>query len=144
MLYKDSHPKLNRAGVYTMTVLKVKLSNGVIVANFSSPHPFLFEDDTTLPGHSPEDARKLALRAEDIFTPRPGGPLVDVDKKFAMSPDLQDELDRLEADPAIDIIIVPFPVLSSIKESGRAIGKARTIFTTDRITKKCSISKFCR
>jgi len=120
----------------------VILSNGLCVANHSSPHAFLFEDDSILQACSDERAQALKLSNEDVEVPNQGG-WIDVQKKFILNDTVRESLDVLQRDETVQIILVALPVLLALKEAGLPIGKARAIFVVDRVSKKVSISKFC-
>lgn len=121
----------------------VQLSNGLRVANFSSPHPFTFVTGETLGPCAPERAKALMLEAVEVETPgiKPG--IVDIALTFRLTPEVETALDALESDESVDIIIVPLPVMTALKAVGRDLGKARCIRSADRITKAIYADKFC-
>ncbi len=43
----------------------------------------------------------------------------------------------------IDVVLVPFPVMTALKDAGISIGKARVIRVADRVTKMIHIDRFC-
>ncbi len=122
---------------------RLRLENGIRVANFSSPHPFRFDTGEELEGCSPERCRILSLRREETEFPGPGGRWTDVVIGYSMTPEVLSELRDLEADPEVDIILVPLPVMVSLRglpDSG--VTKARTCILTDRVEKKVSSTRF--
>jgi len=120
----------------------VILSNGLCVANHSSPHAFMFEDNSILRACSDERAQALKLNDQDVESPNGGG-WTDVQKKFILNEAVRESIEVLEADKTIQIILVALPVLIALKDAGLPIGKARSIYIVDRVSKKVSISKFC-
>lgn len=118
------------------------LSNGLRVANFSSPHAFAFEDGTVLEAVAPERSRALSLDAKEVEQVGVKG-TTDIVLSFKMNAETQDHIDQLNGMSDVDIVLVPFPVMTALKEGGQAIGKCRCIRTADRITKKICIGKFC-
>lgn len=125
------------------------LTNGVRVANFSSPHSFVFVDGKVLEACSKERSEKLALEAEEVSTMNPtcwdqkGIPVKDISLTWKMTEAVARELDNLYASGGFDILIVPLPVMTAIKAAKRHIGKARCIRTFDRNSKTVCIDKFC-
>lgn len=117
------------------------LTSGLVVANFSSPHPFTFTDGRVLGGCFPDRANALSLEQKEIEIPRGGW--TDVELTFEMSPAVSDELARLNSDPSIDIVLVPFPVMGALKAAGLPIGKCRVCRTADRVAKTVFADKFC-
>jgi len=120
----------------------VILSNGLCVANHSSPHAFMFEDNSILRACSDERAQALKLSDEDVEVPNKGG-WIDVQKKFILNDTIRQSIDELQRDETIQIILVALPVLLALKDAGVPIGKARALYMVDRVSKKVSISKFC-
>lgn len=121
------------------------LTNGLRVANFSSPHPFTFEDQTVLEACDIERSRALSLISEEILTPNPANDRVyDVNLSFKVDPVSMRQLGWLEEQDDIDVVIVPLPVISALKAAGIPLGKARTIRSVDRVKKICSCNKFCK
>lgn len=134
----------------------IKLSNGLKVANFSSPHPFTFVDGTILPAVPAEQAEKFKVTFKEISV------LCDDDHtytlKFELSDVLIQEINRVfkEWDKGlVDVVLCPLPMLQAMKEhltheelTHDLIVKElvdspfRCIRMEDRIEKKCSINKF--
>lgn len=119
----------------------VTLKNGLRVANFSSPHPFTFDDGTVLPACSTERARSLMLEADELSTSQEKW--TDIELSFVMSTTVGLAIDELQDDPDIDIILVPLPVMEALKNDGGGIGKCRVCRMADRITKVVCSDKFC-
>ena len=125
-----------------MTITKAVLNNGLKVANFSSPHPFVFEDGTSLGACSPERAKDLMLQAVETEVPNEGG-WTDIGLEFRMTEAVASALDEVETDTDVQVLLVPLPVMTAIRSAGRPIGKARVIRVVDRVSKAISCNKFC-
>jgi len=123
----------------------VRLSNGLLIGNFSSPHPFEFVDGSVLPACDPDRSKFAQLDAvEYITTEEIRGVGVDIiSLKFLMTEPLRAELEAAKASEA-DVVLIPFPVMNAAKEAGMEIGKLATIRNADRITKKIYCDRFCR
>jgi hypothetical protein len=126
-----------------MTIPTVKLSNGLVVGNFSSPHAFVFEDGSNLSPCPPERARACMLHAVEVESPGIKG-TVDIELSFKLTSSVRDELALAQALPGIDIILVPLPVMKAMADAGMPIGKCRTIRVADRVTKAIHINRFCK
>jgi hypothetical protein len=125
----------------------VVLSNGLRVANFSSPHPFNFTDGTICPSCEGDRVKAGSLDREDVESPFPGLPgITAVIPKFKLNVQLREELRALQIDPGVDVVLVPFPVLEAIREDGLygELTKSATICVADRLTKAIFIDRFCR
>jgi len=133
----------------------VTLSNGLRVANFSSPHPFNFEDGSVLEACQPDRVAAGALEREEET--RPWGmwdrdDIVAVVPKFSLSEQVWNLLMDLENDDRVDIVLIPFPVLEALRNAKRETGKSLleealkvgTICVKDRQTKEIYINRFCR
>jgi len=128
----------------------VTLTNGVRVANFSSPHLFTFTDGVKLPACSKERALHLMLESHERESPGIKG-TIDLELTFEMSLAVEEALVALNAREDVDIIIVPFPVMTALKEKPlkgvplrQTIGKCRVCRTADRVTKTIHHDRFCR
>ena len=119
----------------------ITLSNGLKVGNFSSPHSFNFEDDSVLPACSPKRSQAGSLNVSEITLPGIKG-TVDIKITFILSKDVVKMLDEAEEED-VDIVLVPFPVLTAIRKARRDLGKARVIRVKDRQTKEIRIDRFC-
>lgn len=119
----------------------VTLKNGLRVANFSSPHPFVFDDGTVLPACSPERARSLKLEAVETSMQRDGW--TDIELSFELTPSVCEAIAELQDDADITIILVPLPAMQAIKDDGGPIGKCRVCRVADRINKVVCSDKFC-
>lgn len=123
----------------------IMLSNGLRVANFSSPHPFTFVDGCILPACDAQRCGRLSLRAientkstminEISFT--------DIKLSFELDFNCLHELDRLESNEDVDIVLVPLPVLTALANVPESFSKVRCIRVHDRFTKEIEIDRFC-
>lgn len=124
----------------------VLLSNGLRVANFSSPHPFTFSDGSKLEACSAERAKHFVLEQIETEHPRCGG-YTDISLEFKMTAKVLNEINLLETDSEIDIILVPFPVMEAFKKNFggelRYGDKIRVCRVADRVTKTICHDKFC-
>ena len=125
----------------------VVLSNGVVVANFSSPHKFNFEDGSILEACDSSLSQDLSLETvEEVTENFYGQGAHRVELSFKMTECVAQRIDRMEREPGIDVILVPFPVLECLRSAGMLdrYKKVGTIRCVDRQTKAVSIDKFCR
>lgn len=133
----------------------VELKSGLRVANFSSAHPFKFDTGEVLPACSEEVCRYLSLEAVEIELPNPKG-FTDIRLSFAMSVPVYDALQDLAEDEGVDIILVPLPVMTALKEEQsiwidegvpesleRILKKARVQRAADRVAKTIRSDRFC-
>lgn len=122
--------------------------SGLVVVNFSSPHPFNFEGGVNLDACSPERAKALSLGSKDLVTDEtlPSGKVYSkVTKVFDLTEAILSECRAFQDDPEVDIVLIPFPMLQCLQQQGDArFTKFCTIFVQDRVTKAISQSKFCR
>jgi len=131
----------------------VTLTNGVVVANFSSPHEFKFVDGSVLPACDPEVSRRLMLEAKEVESPGVKG-TVDITLKWVMTSEVYQALKRI-CEEEVDVVIVPLPVMTAFKELFescdshdeeilRVYSKARVIRVADRVEKTIHIDRFCK
>ena len=69
--------------------------------------------------------------------------VVDIYLSWKMTDYIIVELQKLQDDPEVDVVLVPFPVMTAIKKGGYVVGKARVIRVEDRVLKTIFIDKFC-
>ena len=141
----------------------ITLTTGLRVANFSSPHSFRFTDGSELPACSPERANGCMLNSREVVLERGGWN--DIDLEFTLSQEAANMLiDALETwslfhtgrEGEVDLIIVPFPVLTCLKrlppseqtrlgfDMSSPLGHPfRTIRSADRVTKVVHHDRFC-
>ena len=134
----------------------IKLSNGKTVANFSSPHEFMFTDGSVLPAVSEKDADDL--KVDFIEDCDEDGDLV---LSFKLSEDIYEKMIEymmLYRTGFLDIVYCPLPMILRLKEEGvpyRHPGKEivswsdlkhspfRSVRIEDRFKKLVSIDKQC-
>jgi len=134
----------------------VTLSNGLVVANFSSPHEFRFTDGSVLEACSADAANKLLLELKEEetvsalqFYERQNckvnfDEVKDTYLKYYMSDIVSEELIDL-GKIAIDCILVPLPVataIASINSNERGYKIARVCRVADRVKKTVYHNKF--
>lgn len=123
----------------------ITLSNGKRVANFSSPHPFTFEDGIVLPAVSPEEAERLQV----TFTETAFGTNGDVRLTFELSPAILLEINIWLKEhflKRVDIVFCPLPMITVLQGYGSVWllnSPFRAIRIEDRIKKLVSIHKQC-
>jgi hypothetical protein len=137
----------------------INLSNGLRVANFSSPHPFNFVDGSVLPACDEERSKVLSMDRKDVETPWAGplhlvrGGIVAVKPVFITTYVVMKALSDLQESWDVDLIMVPFPLLQALSANGHldaakdgwpAFTKVGTVIMADRITKQAAIDKFGR
>ena len=125
------------------TMPTVTLSNGLVIGNFSSPHPFNFTTGEILAACSPERALMGALEAVEIEATN--GRWTDIQLSFKLTPAVREALD-IAQQSAVDVVLVPLPVLQAVRAepSGAARwSKVRCIRCADRITKAIYPDRFC-
>lgn len=122
----------------------VRLSNGILVANFSSPHSFSFTDGTILPSCSTERSKLLALSQQqiEIETVQDNLTFTDITFVWQMSKVVRDELLRLSKLDGFNILVIPFPVMTSLKEIGLPIGRCRCVCKVERRSQVNHIDRF--
>ena len=137
------------------------LSNGIRVANFSSPHDFEFEDSSILKACSKERAEKLKIifnetiktqrLRQDLKNP-PTSSYVDIKNislDFELSENVLNEMDNIiKLKDLVDIIIIPLPMLTALKKiynhpKAIEITKYRVIKMKSRTEKLVKIDEWC-
>lgn len=130
----------------------VTLSNGLRVANFSSPHPFTFEDGTVLPACDAERCNALKMLVhENVMNRRcvetAQGPceFQDIELVTLLGDDVECALHQLENDPNIDVVIVPLMLMEQLRNFRNDYPdfKFRVIRMADRIKKIAKVNVFC-
>ena len=119
------------------------LSNGLCVANFSSPHPFNFTDGSEIDPCTDERCNMGSLICNETEVPGIKG-TTDLTITWETTPAVIDMIKVLEKDDEVDIVLVPFPVMTALKGKFDTLpSKVRVIRVADRISKKIHIDKFC-
>lgn len=118
----------------------VTLNNGLTIANFNSPHDFIFEDGSVLKAVSDEIAKETELVSKDVLIFN--GRFYNVRKNFIMSVACEKRIEESN-NLNVDVILAPLPVIQAMKDEGIPTGRFRTILVVDRVKKIISIDKFC-
>ena len=139
------------------------LSNGIRVANFSSPHDFEFEDSSILKACSKERAEKLKIifnetiktqkinaKGYDVKTKtwQSGIDIKNISLDFELSENVLNEMDNIiKLKDLVDIIIIPLPMLTALKKKYPNISgkntKYRVIKMKSRTEKLVKINEWC-
>ena len=123
----------------------VTLSNGLTVANFSSPHPFTFTTGEVLPACEDAWAKEMMLDIDETeyHVNEDGLVWTDVSLKIDVPKNVRTELYKLMHKNAVDIVLVPHMVLQAMKDHPMITDKCRVIRCADRVTKEIYPDKFC-
>jgi hypothetical protein len=132
--------------IYTPERPIIELSNGKLVANFSSPHPFTFTDGNILPAKSKIEAERLKVNFHEQ-TDQNG----DVKLTFSLSNEVGYEMIywlRLYEQNKINVVFCPLPMITALKNKNTIIDDLkktpfRAVRMDDRILKLVSIDKQC-
>lgn len=130
----------------------ITLTNRLRVANFSSPHPFHFEDGVVLEACDEARSRALSMERADMEVPWPVdlvnvlGPVWAVRPVFGLTELVLEELNKLQEAWDVEVILVPFPMLQALQlaKLDDRYNKAATIIVADRIKKTIKIDRFGR
>lgn len=130
---------------HDLRVPVVRLSNGVVVANFSSPHSFEFTDGTILPACSLERANLLALDSQEIEMTNGDGQIhfVDIVLNWGMSETVRVELLRISKIRGYHILLIPLAVMTAVKAGNLPIGRCRCIRRVRRGSDVIHTDRFC-
>ena len=132
----------------------VRLSNQLIVGNFSSPHQFTFDDGTVLDAVSDYDSMRLKVNFIEEIIPSPIGVKridieqmwTDVSLSFELSEEVYNEIDiwqKMWQHNDVDIVLCPLPMIQALKKE--LIIKDtpfRAVRMKDRIKKTVSCNTF--
>ena len=129
----------------------IELTNGLRIANFSSPHPFTFTDGSILPEVSIEEAERLKID----FIEKPyehmtanGVNYHDIELSFELSDEVLNEVGRWNEkfrNRLVDIVLCPLPMITALKNDEVLLQATpfRAVRMGDRIKKLAEIDKFC-
>jgi len=136
----------------------IKLSNGLKVGNFSSPHPFTFEDGSVIPAVNDIDSQRLKVDFIETVIKNECAVGFDADiyktisLRFDLSDAIKDEMDKwhkLWQVRQIDIVLCCLPMIQALNEWENKNGESivlnspfRAIRMKDRIKKLISIDTF--
>jgi len=121
----------------------ITLTNGKIVGNFSSPHPFTFTDGSILPAQSNEEAERLKVTFNEFL--HDNG---DVELDFTLTPAIMHEMTNwmlMFNAGQVHVVFCPLPMITALKSIGYRLKKSpfRAVRIEDRINKLVSIEKQC-
>tara|TARA_R100000951_G_scaffold54247_2_gene45650 strand:- start:883 stop:1350 length:468 start_codon:yes stop_codon:yes gene_type:complete len=140
-----------------------KLSNDLKVGNFSSPHPFRFEDGSAIPAVNDIDSQRLKVDFIETVVENHEAVGFDADiyktisLSFDLSDDVQEEMEKwykLWQNRKVDIVLCCLPMIQALKEMKDFSDGAppylfdllnspfRAIRMKDRIKKLISIDTF--
>jgi len=123
----------------------ITLDNGIRIANWSSPHEFKFTTGEILPACAPERVKAMSLNIDETVVNQEKWKDIEISTKVPKI--VFDDLQKLQYDDEIDIILVPFMVLSALRNSYSKFSsntrKCRVIRVADRVTKEIYPDKFC-
>ena len=127
----------------------IRLSNQLIVGNFSSPHSFTFEDGSVLDAVSDYDSMRLkVIFNETIIQERSTVMTVSLD--FSLTADVLEEMElwkKVWKHNDVDIVLCPLPMIQALKSISNVDLVAdktpfRAVRLKDRIKKLASIDTF--
>lgn len=122
----------------------ITLTNGKIVANFSSPHDFTFEDGSILPAVSNSEAERLKVTFHEEIDSSTGDVILD----FSLSHEVWEEMNKyykLWWDDEVNVVFCPLPMITALHKTGYnvKVSPFRAVRITDRIKKLVSINYQC-
>lgn len=134
-----------------MNIPIVTLTNGLRIANFSSPHTFTFDDGSVLGACTKERSLSFNIQMKEFrhTTQDEDDRYIFIQVLPVMTDNCVSELDSITDNNDIDLCIVPRPVIDAMKEDGRTSyiadsGKFVTGRLKDRINKVLYSNKFCK
>lgn len=120
---------------------KATLSTGLKIVNFSSAHAFEFDDGTKLQACSLDRCESLSAHVAEHLNEVCEG-YTTIQLKTELSEICRLELARLQADPEIDLILVPLMIAEAAAEEGIR-NKIVVVRMRSKITKVAFHNKFC-
>ena len=137
----------------------VRLSNQLIVGNFSSPHQFTFDDGTVLDAVSDYDSMRLKVNFIEEILPSPIGVKridieqmwTDVSLSFELSEEVYNEIDiwqKMWQHHHVDTVLCPLPMIQALYKDEYDRGAKlletpfRAVRMKDRILKTVSCNTF--
>jgi hypothetical protein len=125
------------------------LTNGLRVANFSSPHPFTFTDGTVIPERDKEFAKRMMLEVEEIPV-KCRRRFKTIKPDFTLTHLVRDQIIlwwTLYNMKKVDAVLLPLPVMTALLKEFTEKQVLKSPFVVirvaDRITKAIHIDKFC-
>jgi len=131
-----------------------RLQNGLVVGNFSSPHPFEFDDGTPLGACEEDRVRLGSVQPKEVLVTRISRANKVPYKVVMLEPHLGSEtlkmmLDDTDFEKGVDIVIVSLMLLEAIKSFRRQVGspdlwaKCHSIRRPERGAKVICSDRFC-
>ena len=143
----------NNVDIIESTRLKVvRLSNQLLVGNFSSPHPFTFDDGTVLPAVSDYDSERLKVNFNETVVDIKKYWIKTVQLDFTLSQEVEWEMEnwvKMWKHNDVDIVLCPLPMIQALQQvedyglEGVLESPFRAVRMKDRIKKTSSIDTFC-
>lgn len=131
----------------------ITLANGLRVANFSSPHPFVFDSGETLPGVDAATAKTCMADAVEVSVKgdpqwSPAVPVTNILISFHMNDILKDIIAGYQTSfeqNEVDVVLISLPTMTALKEDGYDILRSpfRVCRMADRVKKTICSDKFC-
>ena len=141
----------NNIDIIESTRLKVtRLSNQLLVGNFSSPHAFTFDDGTVLDAVSDYDSMRLKVNFNEyLIDQHPFKPIKTIGLTFTLSEEVRWEMAtwvKMWEHKDVDIVLCPLPMIQVLNEvrNGNDTFKSpfRAVRMKDRIQKTVSCDTF--
>ena len=112
----------NNIDIIESTRLKVvRLSNQLLVGNFSSPHAFTFDDGTVLDAVSDYDSMRLKVDFnETLIEPNKKG-FDTISLDFTLSDEVKHEMEvwmKMYQHNDVDIVLCPLPMIEAFEQEG--------------------------
>ena len=136
----------------------VRLSNQLIVGNFSSPHSFTFEDGSVLDAVNDYDSERLKVTfIETVVDEKLEWKRAEVYKEyktvaldFTLSDEVRNEMEvwqKMWEHNDVDIVLCPLPMIQALHKIDDGLGTIfdgpfRAVRLKDRIKKLASIDTF--
>jgi len=145
---------LNNMGPYPVRFKTARLSNQLIVGNFSSPHSFTFEDGSVLDAVSDYDSERLKVIFNETIvdekSERIGHKIIKEHKTvsldFSLTADVLEEMElwkKIWKHNDVDIVLCPLPMIQALMGECIIIQTPfRAVRLKDRIKKLASIDTF--
>lgn len=127
------------------------LKNGLRIINFSSPHEFIFTDDSILSAQSDSNAEKLKVEFKETITVTEinGVQVENVSLDFELTDIVRSMLYLLglsNIKDQFDICIIPLPMLTAMKKDlpfNVCNSPFRSVRMNNRLEKRVEVSRFC-
>jgi len=142
----------NNSDILESTRLKVvRLSNQLLVGNFSSPHAFTFDDGTVLDAVSDYDSMRLKVNFnETVVDDNLAKKYKTIMLDFTLSDEVYREMEvwqKMWKHNDVDIVLCPLPMIQALTQEGYTSGwlinsPFRAVRMKDRILKTVSCNTF--